>query len=104
MKAKVTQVLGCVEKFNGNKRTIFRTWLFAALTSQSKLPTAMQEFIEEIWNDRTLLSGADAQSVIHDVIESLDKGQLRVADPLSDGSWRVNDWVKKAVIMYFPIR
>jgi 2,3,4,5-tetrahydropyridine-2,6-dicarboxylate N-succinyltransferase len=64
----------------------------------------MQEFIEEIWNDRTLLSNADAQSVIHDVIESLDKGHLRVAEPLSDGSWRVNDWIKKAVIMYFPIR
>ena len=71
---------------------------------RSPFTTAMQEFIEEIWNDRSLLSNADAQSVIHDVIESLDKGQLRVAEPLSDGSWRVNDWIKKAVIMYFPIR
>jgi 2,3,4,5-tetrahydropyridine-2,6-dicarboxylate N-succinyltransferase len=71
---------------------------------RSPFTTAMQEFIEEIWNDRTLLSNADAQSVIHDVIESLDKGHLRVAEPLSDGSWRVNDWIKKAVIMYFPIR
>ncbi|MCU0435203.1 MAG: 2,3,4,5-tetrahydropyridine-2,6-dicarboxylate N-succinyltransferase [Bacteroidia bacterium] len=64
----------------------------------------MQQFIEEIWENRTLLANADAQSVIHDVIESLDKGLLRVAEPLSDGSWRVNDWIKKAVIMYFPIR
>lgn len=64
----------------------------------------MQQFIEEIWENRSLLANADAQSVIHDVVESLDKGLLRVAEPLSDGSWRVNDWVKKAVIMYFPIR
>jgi 2,3,4,5-tetrahydropyridine-2,6-dicarboxylate N-succinyltransferase len=64
----------------------------------------MQQFIEEIWENRSLLANADAQSVIHDVVESLDKGLLRVAEPLSDGNWRVNDWVKKAVIMYFPIR
>jgi 2,3,4,5-tetrahydropyridine-2-carboxylate N-succinyltransferase len=64
----------------------------------------MQQFIEEIWENRSLLANADSQSVIHDVVESLDKGLLRVAEPLSDGNWRVNDWVKKAVIMYFPIR
>lgn len=64
----------------------------------------MQDFIEAIWNDRSKLSNADAQTAIQDVIELLDKGKLRVAEPLSDGSWQVNDWVKKAVILYFPIQ
>jgi 2,3,4,5-tetrahydropyridine-2-carboxylate N-succinyltransferase len=64
----------------------------------------MLDFIEEIWNDRARLSEAAAQDVIQNVIASLDKGQLRVAEPLSDGTWKVNDWIKKAVILYFPIR
>jgi 2,3,4,5-tetrahydropyridine-2-carboxylate N-succinyltransferase len=37
-------------------------------------------------------------------MEELDKGMIRVAEPLADGSWKVNEWVKKAVIMYFPIQ
>jgi 2,3,4,5-tetrahydropyridine-2-carboxylate N-succinyltransferase len=37
------------------------------------------------------------------VVEALDKGELRVAEPAGEG-WQVNEWVKKAVLMYFPIR
>jgi 2,3,4,5-tetrahydropyridine-2-carboxylate N-succinyltransferase len=37
------------------------------------------------------------------VIEELDKGRLRVAEPVGD-SWKVNEWIKKAVILFFPIR
>ena len=64
----------------------------------------MKEIIEKAWEDRSMLSNPDVQDVINKVIEELDKGRLRVAQPNEDGSWTVNDWVKKAVIMYFPIR
>lgn len=59
--------------------------------------------IEEIWNDRSLLSHLENQKLIEAVIEELDKGRLRVASPNGD-TWQVNDWIKKAVILYFPIR
>lgn len=60
--------------------------------------------IEVAWENRSLLNNSDTQQVIFDTIEWLDKGKLRIADPQDDGSWKVNDWVKKAVILYFPIR
>jgi 2,3,4,5-tetrahydropyridine-2-carboxylate N-succinyltransferase len=64
----------------------------------------MQEIIEAIWHNRTLLTDKKNLNVINEVIEKLDKGELRVAEPLVDGTWKVNDWVKKAVILYFPTR
>ncbi len=64
----------------------------------------MQTIIEAAWQNRELLKEANTQNTINEVIELLDKGKLRVAEPLADGNWKVNDWVKKAVIMYFPIR
>lgn len=64
----------------------------------------MKELIEKAWEDRSLLTNPEVQNTINTVIEELDKGRLRVAQPNEDGSWTVNDWVKKAVIMYFPIR
>jgi 2,3,4,5-tetrahydropyridine-2,6-dicarboxylate N-succinyltransferase len=63
----------------------------------------MKEIIEKAWNDRSLLQDAQTQQTIREVIEHLDKGSLRVAEPVSSG-WQVNEWVKKAVIMYFPIQ
>ncbi len=56
--------------------------------------------IEEIWENRSLLSERVAD--IERVVELLDKGELRCAEPLENGDWQVNEWVKKAVIMYFP--
>ena len=66
----------------------------------------MQQTIELAWNDRALLANPETQKAIESVIELLDKGQLRVAEPpaTEGGEWKVNDWVKKAVILYFPIR
>jgi len=61
------------------------------------------ELIEEIWNNRDLLQKTENVKVIEEIIEELDKGRLRVAEPIGD-SWKVNDWVKKAVILYFPTR
>lgn len=62
-----------------------------------------KHIIEEAWNDRSKLQLAETQDVIEQIIEELDKGRLRVAEPAGDG-WQVNEWVKKAVILYFPIR
>ncbi|MES2799751.1 MAG: 2,3,4,5-tetrahydropyridine-2,6-dicarboxylate N-succinyltransferase [Bacteroidota bacterium] len=64
----------------------------------------MREIIEATWEDRTLLTTEKSINAINAVVEAIDKGQLRVAEPLLDGSWQVNEWVKKAVVMYFPIR
>jgi 2,3,4,5-tetrahydropyridine-2-carboxylate N-succinyltransferase len=59
--------------------------------------------IEAAWNNRDLLKNSDTQSLIRNVIEMLDKGKLRVAEPTVNG-WVVNEWIKKAVILYFPIQ
>jgi 2,3,4,5-tetrahydropyridine-2-carboxylate N-succinyltransferase len=66
-------------------------------------PRKMQDLIEKVWDDRTLLKDIVYQQAIIQVVELLDKGELRVAEPAGDG-WKVNEWVKKAVILYFPIR
>lgn len=63
----------------------------------------MQQIIEAAWNDRALLKNADTQATIRSVVEALDKGTIRVAEPTADG-WKVNEWIKKAVILYFPIQ
>jgi 2,3,4,5-tetrahydropyridine-2,6-dicarboxylate N-succinyltransferase len=63
----------------------------------------MKEIIEAAWNDRSLLQNAKTIETIETIIEDLDKGRLRVAEPVGD-SWQVNEWIKKAVILYFPIR
>ena len=59
--------------------------------------------IEEAWKNREMLQQKEVQQTIEDVINLLDQGKLRVAEQ-KDGLWVVNDWVKKAVILYFPIR
>ena len=59
--------------------------------------------IEAAWDNRDLLKEADTQAAIREVLELLDKGKIRVAEP--DGEdWKVNDWVKKGVVLYFPIQ
>jgi 2,3,4,5-tetrahydropyridine-2-carboxylate N-succinyltransferase len=64
----------------------------------------MQEYkdqIEAIWENRSLL--VNNKQLIFDVIEKIDTGQLRVAEKIN-GLWVVNDWVKKAILLYFPSR
>jgi len=63
-----------------------------------------KNLIEEAWDSRGLLQQREYVNAIESVIERLDKGKLRVAEPLPDGSWQNNDWIKKAVILYFPTR
>ena len=62
----------------------------------------MREIIEKAWEDRSLLKTNESKQAVLEVVEQLDQGTLRVAEPTADG-WQVNDWVKKAVIMYFPL-
>ncbi|EPR65630.1 2,3,4,5-tetrahydropyridine-2,6-dicarboxylate N-succinyltransferase [Cyclobacterium qasimii] len=64
----------------------------------------LQHIIEKAWDNREQLNEKDVQIAIKTVIADLDNGKLRVAEPAEDGSWKVNDWVKKAVILYFPIQ
>ena len=64
---------------------------------------ALQEQIEQAWQNRELLKDAAVRQTINSVIELLDKGLLRVAEPTETG-WQINEWLKKAVILYFPIR
>ena len=61
-----------------------------------------QQLIEQAWDNRELLKNEDVRTAIRNTIEKLDKGQIRIAEP-KDGQWVVNEWIKKAVILYFPI-
>ena len=62
-----------------------------------------KQIIENVWKNQGLLKKKEIQTTIANIIEELDKGRLRIAQPTKDG-WQVNDWLKKAVILYFPIR
>ncbi|MGB0274303.1 MAG: 2,3,4,5-tetrahydropyridine-2,6-dicarboxylate N-succinyltransferase [Flavobacteriaceae bacterium] len=59
--------------------------------------------IEAAWDNRALLQEEETQAAIRSIIEQLDQGTLRVATPTANG-WEVNEWVKKAVVLYFPIQ
>ncbi len=63
----------------------------------------LQNIIEKAWENRALLKDKEVIIAINRVIDFLDKGKIRVASP-KNGSWQVNEWVKKAVVLYFPIR
>lgn len=63
----------------------------------------LQTIIEKAWEDRSLLQEEKTQNAIREVVNLLDLGTLRVAEPIATG-WQVNEWVKKAVVMYFPIQ
>ena len=63
----------------------------------------LQSIIEQAWENRALLQETKTTDAIRAVIELLDSGKLRVAEPIGEG-WQVNEWVKKAVVLYFPIQ
>ena len=63
----------------------------------------MKKIIESAWENKKLLENEETKLAVKSVIESLDKGELRVAEPTNNG-WVVNEWIKKAVILYFPIQ
>ncbi len=63
----------------------------------------LKNLIESAWIDRSLLGNPEVVEAIEKIIEDMDRGRRRIAEPI-DGGWQVNDWLKKAVILYFPIR
>jgi len=63
----------------------------------------LKDIIESAWEDRSLLNQEEVKNAIREVVDQLDRGQVRVAEKQT-GTWKVNDWIKKAVILYFPIR
>ena len=62
----------------------------------------LKEIVEDAWNNRELLKEKEVQIAIKTIVDDLDKGNVRVAEPGHEG-WKVNEWVKKAVILYFPL-
>ncbi len=65
--------------------------------------TELRQIIEKAWDNRELLKDDKTQAAIRKIIDLLDNGQLRCAEPTTDG-WQINEWVKKAVVLYFPIQ
>tara|TARA_B100000768_G_C11284365_1_gene381082 strand:+ start:8778 stop:9584 length:807 start_codon:yes stop_codon:yes gene_type:complete len=63
----------------------------------------VRKIIESAWKNQSLLTNEDTKQAIYFVINSLDNGEIRVAEPSKNG-WIINEWIKKAVIMYFPIQ
>ena len=63
----------------------------------------LKKLIEEVWEDRSLLGNHDYTTAIETVIQRLDKGEIRVSEPIGN-RWHTHEWIKKAVILYFPIR
>jgi 2,3,4,5-tetrahydropyridine-2,6-dicarboxylate N-succinyltransferase len=63
----------------------------------------LRQTIEKAWENRELLQEQTTIDAIREVVQLLDDGKLRVAEPIADG-WQVNEWVKKAVVLYFPIQ
>ncbi len=64
---------------------------------------SLENLIAQAWEDRSLLGDSETIDAIRQVVKLLDEGKLRVAEPTSEG-WQVNEWVKKAVVLYFPIQ
>src|SRR5690554_3261793 len=68
----------------------------------------LQNQVEAAWENRELLKEKETVAAIETVIDKIDKGELRCAAPIIEGEeikeWQVNEWVKKAVVLYFPIR
>jgi len=64
----------------------------------------LRQIVEQTWENRDLLSSEKAVRAIREVVALLDSGTLRVAEPSGVDDWKVNEWVKKAVILYFPIQ
>lgn len=63
-----------------------------------------KQIIEAAWNDRSLLATQSVQQTVKEVIDQLDRGKLRVAQRSEVGEWVVNDWVKKAIVLFFPLQ
>ena len=66
--------------------------------------TSLQHLIEAAWDNRELLKETTTVEAIEETISLLDTGVIRIAAPEPDGTWKVYDWIKKAVVLYFPLK
>jgi len=82
---------------------LFITLLLILYLQKIEAMDNLRSLIETAWENRTLLNENTTKNAIRKIVDLLDKGELRVAEPTTDG-WQVNEWVKKAVVMYFPIQ
>ena len=64
----------------------------------------LRTLIETAWQNRDLLKKSEVREAIAEVMKGLDEGVLRVAQPEGEGKWKVNEWVKQAVLLNFPIQ
>ena len=73
---------------------------------EKKMYSELETIIGQAWEDRSLLEQKQVREAIERVVALVDRGELRTAEPVDAdaGEWRVNEWVKKAIILYFPIR
>jgi 2,3,4,5-tetrahydropyridine-2-carboxylate N-succinyltransferase len=78
-------------------------WLTKVIDFFLKDFMELRDIIERAWDDRSYLTDKQTIIAIKTIIEDLDSGDKRVAEPTADG-WQVNEWIKKAVILYFPIQ
>ena len=64
----------------------------------------LKAIVEQAWENRAMLEQEEVKAAVRAVVEAVDKGELRTAEPidLENSEWQVNEWVKKAVILYFP--
>ncbi len=63
----------------------------------------LKELIEQGWQNRQLMNEETYIRAVKEVMEEVDKGRLRVAEP-ANGEWKVNEWVKQAILLYFGIQ
>lgn len=63
----------------------------------------MKSLVEDAWKDNSLLSNKITQNAIREVVKKLDDGEIRIAEK-KNGLWIINDWIKKAIVLYFPIQ
>jgi 2,3,4,5-tetrahydropyridine-2-carboxylate N-succinyltransferase len=73
------------------------------LYRKSERMSELKTLIEAAFADRSLLNQEKYANAVQEVIEAVDKGKLRTAEPAEDG-WKVNEWVKQAILMYFALR
>lgn len=67
------------------------------------MTTDLQLIIERAWDDRTLLDTTEVRQAVDAVMAALDTGKVRVASPGDNNTWQVHEWVKKAILLYFPL-
>lgn len=79
-------------------------WDVAYLCKKYYNMQSLQRTIEAAWNDRSLLADPAVITAVQEVLEMLDAGQARIAEPDGEGGWRVHEWIKKAVVLYFPLQ